>query len=152
MISDQIVPAMIAPCGLNCSLCKRALAEEKPCPGCCGPDENKPEFCSKKCGIMLCRKRLDHSYEYCDECPDYPCADVTEKETRYTSQYPLRESPAENLRSIRELGMDQFIRSERKKWACVNCGHIIAVHTGICSGCGKQYGLQPDKNFIKVKP
>ena len=51
---------MIAPCGLDCSICKRALAETDPCPGCHGPDENKPEFCAKRCGIILCRKRKEN--------------------------------------------------------------------------------------------
>ena len=83
----MITAEMIAPCGLDCSLCKRALAEANPCPGCHGPNENKPEFCAERCGIILCRKRIERAYQYCDECPDYPCADVMEKETRYTSKY-----------------------------------------------------------------
>ena len=77
---------MIAPCGLDCSICKRALTETNPCPGCLGPDENKPEFCRERCRIILCRKRTDNGYHFCDECPDYPCTDVMEKENRYTSK------------------------------------------------------------------
>ena len=142
MEGKMISAAMIAPCGLNCSLCKRALAETNPCPGCNGPDENKPEFCAKICGIIRCRKRIDNGYEYCDECPDYPCEDVMEKEARYTSQYPLYESPGKNLRDIRELGMEQFLKNEWDHWTCGECGHIICVHTGICSGCGEKYGEQ----------
>ena len=84
---------MIAPCGLDCSICKRALAGTDPCAGCRGPNDNKPEFCSERCGIILCEKRKSNGYSFCDECPDFPCADVMEKETRYGSQYPLRESP-----------------------------------------------------------
>ena len=140
MKENFISASMIAPCGLDCSLCKRALAAENPCPGCHGPDENKPEFCAVKCGIILCRKRRENGYVYCDECPDYPCADVTEKENRYTSKYPLIESPGKNLREIRESGMDKFLENERKRWTCGECGHVVSVHTGICSGCGKQYG------------
>ena len=49
--------------------------------------------------------RREKGYEYCDECPDYPCEDVMEKENRYTSKYPLYESPGENLRVIREHGV-----------------------------------------------
>ena len=41
---------MIAPCGLDCSLCECAHAASNPCPGCNGPDEKKPEFCAKYCG------------------------------------------------------------------------------------------------------
>lgn len=142
MKNDKISAEMIAPCGLDCSLCKRALAETNPCPGCNGPDENKPEFCSEKCGIILCRKRKENGYDYCDKCPDYPCEDVTEKETRYTSKYPLCESPKKNLRNIRKLGMEAFLEEERRQWTCGECGHIVSVHTGICSGCGKKYGAQ----------
>ena len=76
---------------------------------------------------------------FCDECPDFPCADVMEKETRYGSQYPLRESPLENLRFLRETGMAAFLEHERKQWTCSACGDVICVHTGVCSGCGRQY-------------
>ncbi len=142
MKEGMFTAAMIAPCGLDCSLCKRALAEENPCPGCLGPDENKPAFCSEQCGIILCRKRKENGYEYCDECPDYPCGDVKEKECRYTSKYPLYESPEKNLHDIRELGMKMFLEKERRDWTCKDCGGVISVHTGICSGCGRQYGAQ----------
>ena len=140
MKPDFITAEMVAPCGLDCSRCKRAQAEENPCPGCHGPNENKPEFCAYRCGIILCEKRKKNGYEFCDECPDYPCEDVMEKQNRYTSKYPLYESPAKNLRDIRELGMEAFLENERNQWTCSECGHVVSVHTGICSGCGKQYG------------
>ena len=63
---------MIAPCGLDCSICKRVLAETSPCAGCRGPNDNKPEFCSSGCGIILCEKRRANAYSLCDECPDFP--------------------------------------------------------------------------------
>ncbi len=135
---------MIAPCGLDCSICAAALRRERPCPGCNGPDENKPEFCAKRCGIILCRKRRENGYRFCDECPDFPCADVKEKEDRYTAQYPLYESPLQNIREIRALGMDAFLARERTQWTCGECFSPVCVHTGICSGCGKRYGKPSD--------
>ena len=63
-----------------------------------------------------------------------------EKENRYTTQYPLTESPLQNLRDIREIGMAAFLEKERAEWSCSTCGRPVCVHTGICSGCGKQYG------------
>ena len=131
---------MIAPCGLDCSLCRHALEDDPPCPGCLGPDEGKMEFCVSGCGIVTCEKRRKNGYRFCDECPDYPCGDVMEKENRYTSQYPLRESPLENLRRIREAGMEAFLEQERRMWTCGQCGSPVSVHTGICSGCGRKTG------------
>ena len=142
MNKNLFTAEMVAPCGLDCSLCKLALSETNPCPGCLGPNENKPAFCAEQCSIVLCRKRKDNRYRYCDECPDYPCKDVLEKENRYSSKYPLYESPGKNLREIRELGMDKFLKNERRQWTCKDCGSVICVHTGICSGCGKQYGAR----------
>ncbi len=131
---------MIAPCGLDCSRCARALQKTDPCPGCLGPDENKPEFCSKRCGIVLCGRREENGYRFCDECPDFPCADVMEKEERYGSRYPLAESPLGNLRAIREKGMDAFLEEEKARWTCADCGNPICVHDGVCSGCGRHWG------------
>ena len=133
---------MIAPCGLDCSLCSHALRKDDPCPGCNGPDENKPEFCSKRCGIVLCEKRKKNGYRFCDECADFPCEDVMEKENRYADKYPLFESPIQNIRDIREMGMEAFLAKEREQWSCRECGAPNSVHTGICSGCGKHYGKQ----------
>ena len=35
--------------------------------------------------------------------------------------------------------MDAFLERERRQWTCPACGGIICVHTGVCSGCGRQY-------------
>lgn len=133
---------MIAPCGLDCSLCKYAQRKSDPCAGCNGPDDHKPEFCSKECGIILCQKRRENGYRFCDECPEGPCEDVMEKENRYTSKYPLFESPLQNIRDIRSMGMEAFLEKERERFTCKECGAPISVQSGICSGCGKRYGKQ----------
>lgn len=132
---------MIAPCGLNCSICKKAVRKENPCAGCLGPNENKPEFCSLRCQIIHCERRINNNYQYCDECPVYPCEVVMERENRYMSKYVLKESPITNLKIIREKGMKEFLALEKKKWTCKDCGGIISVHEGICSSCGKEYKI-----------
>ena len=142
MDTGMFTPEMIAPCGLDCSVCELAHDKANPCPGCLGPDENKPSFCSKECSVILCEKRKEKGYAYCDECPDYPCEEIKEKEKRYGSRYPLCESPMKNLRDIRELGMEMFLENERKQWTCKECGGVISVHSGACTACGKQYGVQ----------
>lgn len=128
---------MIAPCGLDCSLCSQAHLAENACAGCMGPDENKPEFCSQKCNIIKCEMLLNNRYRFCDECPKFPCEELSERENRYMTEYPLQESPFTNLRMIREKGMDAFLQEEREKWTCKECGGVISVHNAVCSQCGK---------------
>ncbi|MBQ9817386.1 MAG: hypothetical protein IJM59_07985 [Proteobacteria bacterium] len=61
-----------------------------------------------------------------------------DKKTRYTTQYPHRESPLENLRMIREKGMDAFLEYETRKWTCPNCSTPFSVHHNICMKCRKR--------------
>ena len=107
-----------------------------------GPDDCKPEFCSVRCTIIQCEKRRANQYRFCDQCPDFPCEFSREREKRYQFQYALRESPLTNLREIRELGKERFLEQQRSRWTCGECGGVILVHDGICSGCGKAHTLQ----------
>ena len=130
---------MIAPCGLDCSVCIGALREESPCTGCWGPDDTKPEFCSSQCKIATCTIRKTLPGGFCDECPQYPCTETMERENRYTNDYPLSESPMENVAFIRKEGMTAFLDRERTKWSCPSCGGTFCVHTGRCAACGADH-------------
>lgn len=130
---------MIAPCGLNCALCKRALQKESPCPGCLGDDSQKPEFCANRCLIHHCELRKSLPDRYCDSCEKYPCKDVIEKEIRYSNAYPLIETPIGNLSYLRENGMDAFLQREDERWRCPACHGTVCVQTGVCAECGASY-------------
>ena len=140
---------MIAPCGLDCNLCNESLKRENPCPGCNGSNEYKPEFCSIRCKIINCEFRGSLQGDYCDKCPQYPCEHLHEREYRYMNQYPLSESPMNNLKMIREKGMDYFLEKQKEYWTCPECGGIISVHTGLCSNCSKNY--QHNMNMASAK-
>ena len=127
---------MIAPCGLDCSICVLAQRKENPCAGCRGPNDHKPAYCAYECPIITCERLRNKGYEYCDECPEYPCKDVMERETRYTNKYPRKESPLMNLREIRTLGMDAFLQKQAERFTCPSCGRPLSVHTSICQWCG----------------
>ena len=133
---------MIAPCGLDCTICHRAVEPVNPCKGCRGPVEFMADYCLNRCPIRKCDKRSGFATDFCDACPDYPCEEVMEKQTRYTTEYPLVESPDENLVSIRENGLEAFIAEETARWTCGECGGVICVHSGTCARCGKTYGDQ----------
>lgn len=130
---------MIAPCGLNCTLCGRHLHDNPPCPGCSGPDELKPDCCRVRCAIVRCAFRKDIPGGFCDGCGNYPCQDIMEKEIRYTSAYPMIEAPMANLAFIRQNGMEAFLEQEEKRWTCPSCGGVICIHDGMCARCKAKY-------------
>lgn len=130
---------MIAPCGLDCALCTGHLRGDRPCMGCNGPDDCKPDFCRTGCAIVHCETRKTLADGFCDSCEKFPCVDVMEKETRYSNAYPMVETPIGNLALIRQHGMERFLEQEQQRWSCPDCGAIICVHDGACSGCGAKY-------------
>jgi hypothetical protein len=44
----------------------------------------------------------------------------------------------ENLENIKELGIRKFVRNEKVRWSCSECGGTICVHKGYCYSCGKK--------------
>ncbi|WP_410510436.1 hypothetical protein RSJ42_07660 [Methanosarcina hadiensis] len=45
-------------------------------------------------------------------------------------------SMIENLENIKRLGMEEFLRNEKIRWTCTECGGTICVHKGYCYYCG----------------
>jgi ribosomal protein L37E len=41
----------------------------------------------------------------------------------------------ENLKFIKENGLDRFIEDQEKKWKCQRCGELISCHNGLCFIC-----------------
>lgn len=129
---------MIAPCGLNRTVCSEALRKESSCVG-CRNEGYKGEYCANICKIVKCEIRKTLPDGFCDECPQYPCREIVDKECWYANAYPMIESLMGNLAFIRENGIEKFLQREKERWTCSDCGRIISVHDGICYGCGKNH-------------
>ncbi|MGA1792332.1 MAG: DUF3795 domain-containing protein [Thermoplasmatota archaeon] len=127
-------PLLIAPCGLNCGTCRYHLKEKKPCPGCRSEDFDKPKT-RFQCAIRNCETLKSNPSGFCYECNEFPCRDLARLAKRYRTKYYA--DVLENLRSIRETGLDRFMEEERRKWTCIKCQGAICVHTGLCSVCNK---------------
>jgi uncharacterized OB-fold protein len=48
----------------------------------------------------------------------------------------------ENLKNIKELGIRRFVKNEKDRWSCRECGGIICVHRGYCIECGQRKAIQ----------
>ena len=140
MQQGKFTPELIAPCGMNCGICKRYLAytrgvpEERGkvihCQGC------RTEHARKNCYLKRgCKRIAEKEIKFCFECDDMPCENLNRRlERRYQKQYNM--SVVENLKELKDKGMEQFLETQEHKYKCPKCGDIISVHDRKCYTCG----------------
>jgi hypothetical protein len=126
-------PTLIAPCGINCRLCRAYARDRKSCPGCRGDKTSKSNSCVT-CQIKNCEKMINGKIEYCFKCDDFPCTRPTHLDKRYRNRYGT--SVIDNLISIKEIGIIHFVKNENQKWICPECGSMICMHKPQCLSCG----------------
>ena len=131
---------LIAPCGMNCRLCWAYIRDKNTCPGCRGTnklDGSIPKHC-RTCKIRNCEEINRGKRKYClVSCDRFPCARLKQLDKRYRTKYGM--SMIENLRMINESGIRHFIRNEKKKWICPECGEMMSVHKPTCLSCGYKW-------------
>lgn len=128
---------LIAPCGMNCALCVAYQFKEKDfnkngfnrtyCPGCIPRGKNCTHM-ADSCEILAQGK-----LRFCFECDKFPCKRLKSLDKRYRTKYHM--SMIDNLNSIKQLGIEEFLSNERTKWECPNCKDIICCHNGLCLNC-----------------
>jgi hypothetical protein len=64
----------------------------------------------------------------------FPCRRIKDLDKRYRTKYGV--SLIENLNTIKEIGLTQFVELEKGKWKCSNCGQLLCVHRDTCINCG----------------
>ncbi len=134
----------IAPCGVICDLCLGFQRTKNQCVG-CNSTGNKPYHCTV-CSIKFCAEKDGNEKLLCYECSKFPCRRIKDLNKRYVLKYG--ESLIENLQSVKELGGEQFIKNQKEKWKCNNCGLFLCVHRAECVHCGNinQHFPVTDKN------
>ncbi|MDD3048927.1 MAG: DUF3795 domain-containing protein [Bacilli bacterium] len=127
---------MIAPCGINCSLCIGHLRDKKKCPGCLSKDNDlKPVYCVS-CRIKCCKEHNNKKFIYCYDCIKFPCQRIKNLNKRYSLKYHT--SNIENLNYIKEKGIKAFYEYDKLRHLCKNCGSLTSVHRNQCLKCGKE--------------
>ena len=131
---------LIAPCGMNCGICKAYLAYSRDpakkrgktvhCMGCRCRPRNKMCFYVRK----HCAKIRNNKLKFCFECEGFPCGRIKTLDKRYRTRYGM--SMVENLKEIEKEGMEKFLRKQREKYKCPECGDVVSVHNVKCYSCG----------------
>lgn len=138
-------PELVAPCGMDCNVCKAYLAFSRGIP----KQRGKISHCSgcrprqKNCYVKRgCKKLRLGEAKFCYECADLPCRSISRLEKRYTERYAT--SFVANLGMIREQGMEKFLETEAKRFRCPSCSDLVSVHDGKCCSCGKVNKVKPN--------
>ncbi|MEN6341637.1 MAG: DUF3795 domain-containing protein [Methanospirillum sp.] len=113
---------LIAPCGMNCGVCKAYLRERNTCHGCFDAEQNLPKS-RASCRMRLCERRTG---PFCSDCAEFPCDRLRRMDARYRARYGMSE--IENLACIRDEGMETFLDRERRRW--VSDEGVLCVHDG----------------------
>jgi len=130
--SKSVKSTLIAPCGMNCRLCRAYIREKKACPGCYGNDDLKSQSVAM-CRIKNCEMLKVGRSKYCFKCEKFPCSRMKHLDKRYRTKYGM--SMIENLETIKQFGIRYFIKQEKERWTCSKCGGIICVHKENCIFC-----------------
>jgi hypothetical protein len=134
--SKPFKSSLIAPCGMNCRLCRAYIREKNTCPGCYGNDSLKSKSAAM-CHIKNCENIKSGKANFCFACEKYPCDKLQHLDKRYRTKYGV--SMIENLDNIKQSGMRNFLTQEKERWACSKCGEIICIHKESCISCGFQW-------------
>lgn len=124
---------LIAPCGLNCGLCRAFFRDQNPCPGCRGGDGNKSNACLT-CAIKHCGEISAGGHRFCFSCVKYPCSNLLHLDNRYRTKYEV--SVIANLARIKAIGVEGHVAEEDAKWQCPKCVARLCMHKPQCVTCG----------------
>jgi hypothetical protein len=134
--SKKFTPELIAPCGINCGICKAYLAYSRGVP----KQSGKVTHCSgclprsKNCYIKRgCKKLRQNVFRFCFECKQMPCKNLEHLDRRYRSRYNM--SMVENLKELKADGIEKFLENQQAKYKCRACGDVVSVHDGQCYSC-----------------
>ena len=144
---------LTAPCGLDCFNCEvyeenitealktmlaRKLGRDKEslsCKGC--RTQNGCSVFPFPCKTLQCVD--SKGVAFCFECEDFPCKDYAKKLSeshKGDKRFKYRHELPSNLKRIRKIGTQEWLKEQKTRWRCPQCGGIIKFYHYTCSDCG----------------
>jgi hypothetical protein len=128
---------VLAPCGIYCGCCPSL---GKTCKGCGSEDKGQKRTSKWGCKVRTCCYETQKK-DYCIECAQFPCKIHKKKLTDSHPDDPrfdYRRDIPENFSKMNELGIDDYLKYQQKRWACPHCGGIVYMYYYRCGQCGKE--------------
>jgi hypothetical protein len=122
---------------MNCAICSAYLALKHDvrakgvkmirCLG-CRPRNKNCAWLKKQCPQLA-----SDEISFCYECNTFPCKRLIAIDERYRTHF--RMSMIDNLKFVKEHGMEKFLKQQEKVWKCKRCGEMVCCHNGLCFNC-----------------
>jgi hypothetical protein len=87
----------------------------------------------QRCKIRLCalkKQKMSRCFD-CDELPCYRISNLVNM-----GRYLHRKEYLPNLKTIREMGVQEWVKKEEDRWRCPQCDLPMSWYDAECAGCG----------------
>ena len=88
----------------------------------------------QRCNIRLCAADKQNNSR-CSDCEELPCYRITNLINM--GRYLHRDEYLPNLKKIREMGVQEWVKYEEERWRCPKCGMPMSWYDAECVGCGE---------------
>jgi hypothetical protein len=86
------------------------------------------------CNIRLCAANKQNDSR-CSDCEELPCYRITNLINM--GSYLHRKEYLPNLKKIREMGVQEWVKYDEERWRCPRCGLPMRWYDAECAGCGE---------------
>ncbi len=130
-------PNELAPCGVFCAACP---SFNTTCAGCASDSKEQRRTSKWGCRIRDCCYNIEEK-DFCIDCSKFPCVRNRKKlldthpgdpKFRYRHEIP------EIFTKMKEMGIDNYLEYQRRRWSCPYCGEMVHFYHYKCSECGKE--------------
>ena len=87
----------------------------------------------QRCNIRLCALKKQ-KMSRCFDCDELPCYRITDLVNM--GRYLHRKEYLPNLKKIREMGVQEWVKKEEDRWRCPQCDLPMSWYDAECAGCG----------------
>ena len=136
----EILVNELAPCGVFCGACP---SFNKTCLGCPSESQKQKRKSKWDCTIRKCCYE-EKNIKYCGYCIQFPCEKINKKtidshpgETRFKYRHEI----PDNNKKLKKLGVEKYLKYEKKRWLCPFCKGIVFFYHYRCSKCGKEVAV-----------
>jgi len=90
----------------------------------------------RDCVLRSCA--LGKGLTHCAQCSNFPCQELVDFSN---DGLPHHSEVLDNVRRVRDVGIEAWMAEQEKRWRCPNCGDAIDWYATQCAGCSASLSI-----------